>query len=407
MQEEKYDVVIIGGGPAGGQAARNLSQKGYKTLLVERYKSFNDNNFSSAGMTLEPLDEFNLPDNIIGSYWKDITIQCTKKGYDWFGEKPKGVVLDFGKLRQFLADESVSSGGEVLMGHKYVQKRVQNSEVEVDLIDQETAVIKTIKTRLVIDATGPLRKVMYDSKEEQPKMDVGSGTEYLIEVDQVTYDKYKERLVFFLGHKWTLKGYSWIFPMENRILKVGSGRTHLKSKNQENTDKSTKKITEKIIKEYIQPQEYTLIDVHGGILRYCEGLNDTYYKNGVIAIGDAISAVNPRGGEGIRYAMQSADLASDYIDSYFKTGKENFKEYEKKWKQKKLLKWRLSEASSKRMYSKYSDEQIENRVDFFQQNFSMDVLVDSLFNFKYNKMVFRIFSFLWLKLKYKFKKEEF
>jgi digeranylgeranylglycerophospholipid reductase len=59
------------------------------------------------------------------------------------------------------------------------------------------------------------------------------------------------------------------------------------------------------------------------------------------------------------------------------------------------------------MYSKYSDAQIDNRVHFFKQNFSIDVLIDSLFNFKYNKMLFRIFSFLWLKLKYKFNKENF
>ncbi|WP_299666762.1 NAD(P)/FAD-dependent oxidoreductase [uncultured Polaribacter sp.] len=407
MQEKKYDVVIIGGGPAGGQAARNLSKRGYKTLLVERYKSFNDNNFSSAGMTLEPLKEFDLPEAVIGSYWKDITLQCTEKGYDWFGKTKKGVVLDFGKLRQFLADKAISDGGEVLLGHRYLEKRVSDSGVAIDLLDVETSEIKKIESRLLIDATGPLRKVMYDAKEEQPKMNLGSGTEYLIEVDQQTYDTYKERLVFFLGHKWALKGYSWIFPMENRILKVGSGRTHLKSIDQENTDKSTKKITEKIINEYIQPENYTLIDVHGGILRYCEGLNDTYYKNNVIAIGDAISAINPRGGEGIRYAMQSANLASEYIDSYFKTGKEKFKEYEKKWKRKKLLKWRLSEVSARRMYSRYSDAQIENRVQFFQQNFSIDVLIDSLFNFKYNKMLSRIFSFLWLKLKYKFKKKDF
>ncbi len=407
MIEKKYDVVIIGGGPAGGQTARNLSKKGYKTLLVERYKSFYDNNFSSGGMTLEPMKEFNLPDKVVGAYWKDITIKCTEKEYDWFGEKPKGVVLDFGKLREFLAEESVANGGEVLLGHKYVEKRVVNTEVEVDLLEAETSKIKTVKTKLLIDATGPLRKVMYDSKEEQPKMNLGSGTEYLIEVDQKTYNKYKEKLVFFLGHKWALKGYSWVFPMENRILKVGSGRTHLKSKDQENTDKSTKKITEKIIKEYIKPESYTLLDIHGGILRYCEGLNDTYYKNNVIAIGDAISAINPRGGEGIRYAMQSANLACDYIDIYLKTGKENFKEYEKEWKKKKLLKWRLSEVSARRMYNRYSDLQIENRLQFLHKHFSIDVLIDSLFNFNYNKMFSRFFSYLWMKLKYKFNNKEF
>ena len=404
---KEYDVVIIGGGPAGGQAARNLAKRGHQVLLVERYPSFEDNNFSSAGMTLEPLKEFDLPDSVIGSYWKNITIQCTEKRYDWKGDANKGVVLDFGKLRQFLADESVENGGEVLLGHKYIKKEVTEDGVLVELQKSKTSETIQVKAQLVVDATGPLRKVMYDTKEEQPEMSLGSGTEYLIEVDQEVYDKFKDRLVFFLGHKWAIKGYSWIFPMENRILKVGAGKTHLKSKDQEKTDKTTKKITEQIIKEYIKSENYKLLDVHGGILRYNEGLKDLFYHNKVIAVGDSISAINPRGGEGIRYAMQSADLACEYIDEYLKTGKTNFENYRKRWRKKKLLKWRLSEVSARRMYSRYTDQQVENRVNFFHENFNTDVLVESLFNFKYNRVVSRIFQFLLLKIKYTFRKEKF
>jgi len=404
---KEYDVVIIGGGPAGGQAARNLSKKGHRVLLVERYPSFEDNNFSSAGMTLEPLKEFNLPETVIGSYWKDITIQCTENGYDWKGDANKGVVLDFGKLRQFLADESLENGGEVLLGHKYVKKEVTEDGVVVELQKAKTSETIQVKTKLVVDATGPLRKVMYDTKEEQPEMSLGSGTEYLIEVDQEVYDQFKDRLVFFLGHKWAIKGYSWIFPMENRILKVGAGKTHLKSKDQEKTDKTTKKITEQIIKEYIKSNNYKLLDVHGGILRYNEGLKDLFYHNKVIAVGDSVSAINPRGGEGIRYAMQSADLACEYIDEYLKTGKTNFENYRKRWRKKKLLKWRLSEVSARRMYSRYTDQQVENRVKFFHKNFDTDILIESLFNFKYNRVVSRIFQFLLLKMKYTFRKEKF
>ena len=404
---KEYDVVVIGGGPAGGQAARNLSKKGHRVLLVERYPSFEDNNFSSAGMTLEPLKEFNLPDTVIGSYWKDITIQCTEKGYDWKGDANKGVVLDFGKLRQFLANESIENGGEVLLGHKYIKKEVTEGDIVVELQKSKTSETIQVKTKLVVDATGPLRKVMYDTKEEQPEMSLGSGTEYLIEVDQEIYDQFKDRLVFFLGHKWAIKGYSWIFPMENKILKVGAGKTHLKSKDQEKTDKTTKKITEQIIKEYIKSDNYKLLDVHGGILRYNEGLKDRFYHNKVIAVGDSVSAINPRGGEGIRYAMQSADLACEYIDEYLKTGKTNFDNYRKKWRKKKLLKWRLSEVSARRMYSRYTDQQVENRVKFFHKNFDTDILIESLFNFKYNRVVSRIFQFLFLKMKYTFRKEKF
>lgn len=407
MEIELYDVVIIGGGPAGGQTARDLSKRGHKVLLVEKNKTFLENSFSSAGMTLEPLKEFNLPNSLIGSYWQNITIQCTKESYSWKGDTNKGVVLDFGKLRQFLADETLQNGGEVLTGHKYVKKEVTKEVVFVELLNTHTSKTIQVKTKLVVDATGPLRKVMYDDKEEQPEMVLGSGTEYLIEVDQDIYDKYKNRLVFFVGHKWAIKGYSWIFPMENKILKVGAGKTHLKSNDQENTDKTTRKITEQIIKEYIKSDNYKLLDKHGGIVRYNEGLKDTFYNNKVVAVGDSVSAINPRGGEGIRYAMQSAELACKYIDKYLTKGNVNFDDYRKRWRRKKLLKWRLSEVSARRMYSKYSDEQVENRVRFFYENYSTDVLIDSLFNFKYDQLFYRSFHFIFLKLKHLIKKEPF
>jgi flavin-dependent dehydrogenase len=402
-----YDVVVIGGGPSGGQASRSLAQKGHKVLLVERHDNFSQNNFSSAGMTLEPLKEFDIPESTIGAYWKDLVIQCTDKSYEWKGETNKGVVLDFGKLRQFLADETIKFGGEVLLGYRYVSKQVENNIVTLTLQKGKTTTTKTIKTKMVVDATGPLRKVMFDEKEEQPEMVLGSGTEYLIEVEQEVYDRFKGKLLFFLGHKWAIKGYSWIFPMENRILKVGAGKTHLVSLDQEQTDKTTRKITEKIIEEYLQSKDYRVLDKHGGILRYSPGLKDVFYKNNVIAVGDAVSAINPRGGEGIRYAMQTAELASASIDEYLKTGKTDFNKYRKNWRKNKLLKWRLSEFSGRRMYSRYSDVQIENRVKFFHEQFSIDDMIASLFNFKYNKIFSRVFQILFLKLKFAFQKTKF
>lgn len=405
--KKNYDVIVIGGGPAGGQAARNLTKKGHQVLLVEKYNSFADNNFSSAGMTLEPMSEFDLPETIVGAYWNDLEIQCTKDRYSWKGGEPKGVVLNFQKLREFLADETRSNGGDVLMGYRYVKKEIIHDGVRVFLNNSSTKKTEIFESKMVVDATGPLRKVMFDTKEEQPEMTLGSGTEYEIEVEQEIYDRFKDKLLFFLGHKWAIKGYSWIFPMENRILKVGAGKTHIKSKDQEDTDKTTRKITEKIIEEYLGTTSYKIIDMHGGIIRYSPGLKDVFYKDNVVGIGDAISAINPRGGEGIRYAMQSADLACQYVDQYLKTGSANFDQYQKEWKNRKGFKWRLSELSARRMYSRYSDEQVENRVQFFHKNFSTEDMIESLFNFKYNRVVLRFFQMLWLKTSFALRNKKF
>ena len=63
--------------------------------------------------------------------------------------------------------------------------------------------------------------------------------------------------------------------------------------------------------------------------------------------------------------------------------------------------------SGRRMYSKYSDEQVENRVKFFHKNFDINDMVQSLFNFKYNKLFGRMFQFVVLKISYSIKKEKF
>ncbi|WP_159946447.1 FAD-dependent oxidoreductase [Polaribacter septentrionalilitoris] len=193
---EEFDVVVIGGGPAGGQTSRTLAKKGLKVALVEKYKSFALNNFSSAGMTLEPLEEFDIPESCVGAYWSDLEIQCTKKAYLWKGDSVKGVVLNFQKLKEFLANETKKFGGKVFMGHRYESKNNVEDGVIVTLSTSSKESIK-IKTKLLVDATGPLRKVMYDADEQQPEMVLGSGTEYEIEVSQEIYDNYKDKLLFF------------------------------------------------------------------------------------------------------------------------------------------------------------------------------------------------------------------
>ena len=72
---KEYDVIVVGAGPAGGQCARNLAKKGVNVLLVERYNSFYDNDFSSAGMSLEGFNEFkftNLFRRVFAYIWKKL-----------------------------------------------------------------------------------------------------------------------------------------------------------------------------------------------------------------------------------------------------------------------------------------------------------------------------------------------
>lgn len=61
---EVYDVVIVGGGPAGLRCAEVLSQSGKRVLLLEKTGGFGDK-LCAGGLTLKDTDVMDLPDRII------------------------------------------------------------------------------------------------------------------------------------------------------------------------------------------------------------------------------------------------------------------------------------------------------------------------------------------------------
>lgn len=208
---KQFDVVVVGAGPAGGHCARMLAKSGRTVLLVERFKDFTRNSFSSAGMPLETLERFKLPETVVGSLWNQLVIVTSNKSGVWQSERPLGCVLDFSKLRRFLADDVQAFGGEVWLGCYYSRHRQQNGETIVLLKNNLLGEEVTVQTRVLVDATGPNRSVMYDQERDKPEFISGTGVEHLIQVDEAAYNKCANALTFFLGYKWMPKGYSWIF----------------------------------------------------------------------------------------------------------------------------------------------------------------------------------------------------
>lgn len=377
---EIYDVIVIGAGPAGGKCAFELAKKGIRVLLVEKFARFEENDFSSAGMLFETVKDFSIPDEVIASNWNKLTIQTSQSTYSWGSDSQHGVVLSFAKLKKWLAEQCEKQGGSVWMGHRYESKEVFEDKVKVTLTNIATNSKVICEAKLLIDATGPARKVMYDKKETQPKMLIGTAVEYLVEVPQEVYNRYKNDLVFFLGDKWTDMGYSWIFPMDNNTLKVGSGRVVPEFKT---VRKDLKLITEQILESYMNlaPTDFRVLDVHGGSLRFSKGQKDIFYRNKVVGIGDTVSTVNPLGGEGIAYAMESAEMAVPYIEKYIKKNQNQFYRYKLNWRRKYYFKWLICEMACERVYTTYTDEKVENRISMFSRTFTIEEMKQLLFHF--------------------------
>ncbi len=382
MQE--FDVVVVGGGPAGGQCARSLAKAGRQVLLVERHQTFAINSFSSAGTPLETMTQYDLPDSVVGAYWDKFVIVTSTKVGRWQAVNPQGTVLDFGKLREFLASEVRRYGSEVWMGCRYVSHATASDSTEVLLMQSQTPV--RVRTKVLVDATGPFRAVIQARGQAEPDYLVGTGIEYLIEVEDAVYQQCADALTFFLGYKWMPKGYSWIFPMAAPQLKVGAAlfkADHQYVKQMQ----PLKHYIHLLLQDYLNltPDDYRLVEVHGATLKYCSGLQDVYYQGNTIAIGDAVSTVNMLGGEGIRHAMQGAEIASDYIQRYLAGQVASFQPYQAEMHRVFLKTWNLSEQLSKKRYLQDEDEILDKMVNYLQP-LSLEDVVDILFYYRFDRL---------------------
>jgi digeranylgeranylglycerophospholipid reductase len=404
---KRFDVVIIGAGPAGGQCARKLTQAGQQVLLVEQHETFSKNDFSSAATPLETLEKFNLPETVVGSFWQNLVIITTNVNQKWQSPTPLGAVFDFAKLRGFLATEVTNQGGEVWMGYRYIKHFQENQNTIVELKQRSTGKIISVETQVLVDGTGPTRAVMYAKKAPQPNYLTGTGIEYLIELSQNDYQKYSQDLIFFLGHRWMPRGYSWIFPMGNNRLKVGSAQLN-RSHEWVNQTQTLRSYLELLLTDYLTEIPYKIINHHGGMLKYCSGLEDIYYQDNIIAIGDAVSMVNMLGGEGIRHGMENANIAAGYIQDYLSGKITNFAEYRQEIKQTYTQTWNWSEQMGLSKYLQYSDQSIDKGV-YYLKDLSLEDMMAILFDYDFKRLYKAGFKYLrykisgiWTRLKLKF-----
>ncbi|AFZ17796.1 NAD(P)/FAD-dependent oxidoreductase [Allocoleopsis franciscana] len=379
-----FDVVVVGAGPAGGQMARLMAKSGYKVLLIEQHEDFSKNDFSSAVTLLSTLEQFDLPEQVVGSFWNQFVAVTTNTKQVWDSPENLGVVLDFAKLKEFLANDVKSYGGEVWMGYRYVRHLQDEGKTLVTLKQRSEGKFETICTKVLVDATGFARSVMYEKQSEQPKLLSGTGIEYLIEVDEEAYNQYSKALFFFLGYKWMPKGYSWIFPMDKFRLKVGAGRLKMEHKNIKNPE-SLQYYIQLLIDKHVMPKEYRIIDIHGSTIKYSQGLKDIYYKDNVIAVGDAVSTVSFLGGEGIRHGMYSAEIAATHIKKYLENQISDFQEYQIEMRKYFLPKWDISAQVGIQQYLIESDKKFDE-VFTYLGFLTTEQIIDVLFYYELGQL---------------------
>ncbi len=375
---DSFDVVVIGAGPAGGQCARALAAAGAKVLLVEKSKDFDVNNFSTAGSLNEVMEDFGLPQTVVGASWREVYIASTNDQVNWRAEEEQGVVFDFAALRAFLADEVKRSGQEVLMGYSYHSHQEGGDHSLVDLKETGGDGHRQLAAKVIVDASGAQRAVL-NPKLKKWRMVEATGIEHLLQVSDRDWELWRDKLAFFIGNHWMPQGYGWIFPMERGRLKVGVGRYFAKEKLIPH-EESYRYYLDQIINQKLQDPSQ-VVDRHGKTLFYSIGRNDAHVHGRVIGIGDAISMINPLALEGIRHAMWSGSTAATHILRYLEKPDLFFYDYKRAIRSYTAFSWRACEYLMRQIYREKKDLRIDAVVRAFK-HLSQKEMIDLCFHYK-------------------------
>ncbi len=322
-----FDVIVVGGGPAGSIAAKLCAEKGLKVICIDR-ETFPRVKPCGGAVPRPILNE--LP--YLYNY-----IETRIDGLKMFGKDPNEI-LQYSSGKQqgafvirsvfdnCLLQDASKAGVKLVEGERVIEVNVSEDEVRI-----KTEKNHSFSGKIVIGADGTnsvvAKKTGLNLKWEKNKLSLV----YVIEseVKEDVMEKYFPDGHFGYMHMGFngMEGYGWIFPKKTHI-NIGFGAMIY----------DTKKIKDQF-QNYINFCERThlipkleLTDIRAALLPMGGPLKRTSKKR-VMLLGDAAGFVNPINGEGIHYAMKSGIIAAEIALKSIKSqdyGEKIFLEYHKK-----------------------------------------------------------------------------
>ncbi len=294
----EYDVIIVGAGPSGSTTARFCAKRGLRTLLIEkdRFPRYKPCGGCLSPRVLRELD-FDIGVVIDSTVSEAKFTFQSKDPFTIASQDPIGYLVMRESFDHLLCRKAQEVGADLYEGRRVVGFQQDAQEVDVSIEGGES-----VRCRYLVGADGARSIVAQSISGGGMKK---SGMAFVGE-GRLASEIHGEQSFVHLDFGTVPHGYGWIFPKGN-IVSTGIG-TLFPSKGMK-----LKSRFERFINsiDYIRGMSMERTCFYP--LPAFSGEDLPVSKGRVLLVGDATNLMDPMSGEGIYYAVRSAQMAGEAI----------------------------------------------------------------------------------------------
>lgn len=317
-----YDVVVVGGGPAGSMAARFAAEQGVSVLMLEKDRDIGYPVRCGEAVSRKGIEEFIEPDEKwIASHITKFSMNAPDGTEVVLPLPEEGYVLERRIFDYELAKSAANAGAEILT-RAYVNGLLFNGDAVSGVKFEFRGEQHEVEADVVIAADGVESRVgrWAGIKTHIDFRDMESAVQYTIsgiDVDPNT-------IYFHFGSKAAPQGYLWVFSKGSYSANVGLGISGLIGKKKS----ALQYLTEFMERTY--PDAAILTSIAGGVP--CSVTLEKISAPGIILVGDAARQVNPLSGGGIASGMIGGSIGGRIAAESIKMRKpEHLLTYDTAW----------------------------------------------------------------------------
>jgi menaquinone-9 beta-reductase len=328
VSDERYDVLVVGGGPAGAAAAYWLADAGHRVLVVEK-KTFPREKTCGDGLTpraVRQLHDMGLAEPLSRSLRFDglrsiahgVTLEL-----EW-PEHPEypsyGYVVRRRDLDEMVAERAVKAGATLWSGAEAVEPLLEDGLVAGAVVRRD-GVSEGVRARYLVVADGAnsrFGRALGTARDRDYPLGMAVRGYFTSPFHDEPWIESHLDLRDRDGNH--LPGYGWIFPVGDGTVNVGVGLL--------STFSGWKSInTSKLMDAFVAtaPERWGISPETscgaptGGKLPTGGSVTPNVGPTWLV-VGDAAGSVNPFNGEGISLAYETGRLASDAVSTALSTG---------------------------------------------------------------------------------------